>query len=139
MEEISREDLEKAMKIAPVKIEEEKPVTEEDFQEMLKDMQNPVNSQKEIAVKVKLFLDKRIKDEMNKNGVLGDNTRRWIETYTSLLEKLQKAIYGDKTLNLHVHKVTHGEIAAKMRESMFVVGEEKKKKKKKYEDDEEYE
>lgn len=133
MEEISHKDIQDAMKLAPKKLEEEKQISEQDFSEMLKDMQNPVNSQKEIAVKVKMFLDKRIKDEMAKNGVLGDNTRRWIETYISLLEKLQRAIYGDKTLNLHVHKVTHGEIAAKMRESVFIIGEKKEKKKKKKE------
>lgn len=124
MEEVSREQLEEAMKIAPIRIEEENEVTEEGFSKMLKDMQNPVNSQKEIAVKVKVFLDKRIKDEMEKNGVLGDNTRKWIETYTTLLEKLQRAIHGDKSLNLHVHQVTHGEIAAKMRETITL---EKKK------------
>jgi len=128
MEEISREDLEKAMKMAPKKVEPEKEITAEEFNKMLKDMQNPVNAQKEIAVKVKLFLDKRIKDEMNRNGVLGDNTRKWIETYNSLLEKLQRAIHGDKSLNLHVHQITHGEIGAKMRE--YVITGEKKKKKK---------
>lgn len=130
MEEISRDVFEKEMKkvkeITPKRIEEEKEITEENFQEMLKDMQNPVSSQKEIAVKVKLFLDKRIKDELEKNGVLGDNTRKWIETYTSLLEKLQRAIHGDKSLNLHVHKVSHGEIAAKMRE--YTISPEKKEK-----------
>ena len=73
-----------------------------------------------MAVKVKLFLDERIKNEMEKKGVLGDNTRKWIETYTSLLEKLQRAIHGDKSLNLHVHQITHGEIAAKMREAIIV-------------------
>lgn len=133
MEQISRDEFEKEFKkvqeIAPKKIEEEKEVSAENFQEMLKNMQNPVNSQKEIAVKVKLFLDKRIKDELEKNGVLGDNTRKWIETYTSLLEKLQRAIHGDKSLNLHVHKVSHGEIAAKMRE--YVIEPVKKEKKKK--------
>jgi len=111
-----------------MKKEQEKEMTAEDFEQALKDMQNPVNAQKEIAVKVKSFLDKRIKDELDKNGVLGDNTRKWIETYTALLEKLQRAIHGDKSLNLHVHQVTHGEIAAKMRE-FIVIGEKKKKKK----------
>lgn len=116
MEEISIEQLDKAMNMVPVRTEENKSITDEDFQSMLKDMQNPVNSQKEIAVKIKIFLDNRIEQEMEKQGVLGDNTRKWIETYTSLLEKLQRAIHGDKSLNLHVHKITHGEIAAKMRE-----------------------
>lgn len=127
MEEISREQLEEAMKMAPVRIKEEKEMTEKEFEHMLKDMENPVNSQKEIAVKIKIFLDKRIRDEMDKNGILGDNTRKWIETYTSLLEKLQRAIHGDKSLNLHVHKITHGEIAAKMRESVIILDKKKVK------------
>ncbi len=129
MEEISRDKFEDAMKLAPKRKEPEKEVTQADFDGMLKDMQNPVNSQKEIAVKVKMFLDKRIKDELDKNGVLGDNTRKWIETYTSLLEKLQRAIHGDKSLHVHVTPVTHGEIAAKMREAVIIVEETKKEKK----------
>ena len=133
MKEISQEEVDKAMAIAPER-KEEKEITVEDFEQLLTDMQNPVNAQKEIAVKVKLFLDKRIKDEMDKNGILGDNTRKWIETYTALLEKLQRAIHGDESLNLHVHEITHGEIAAKMREYV-IVGEKKKKKKKESEDE----
>ena len=129
MREISQEEIDHAMALAPKKKEPEKEISVVDFEKLLKEMQNPVTAQKEIAVKVKLFLDRRIKDEMDKNGVLGDNTRKWIETYTSLLEKLQRAIYGDKSLNLHVHAVSHGDIAAKMREYV-IVGDKKKKKKK---------
>ena len=134
MESISAEELDRAMKMAPERVKEEKKITEDQFFEMLKDMQNPVNSQKEIAVKIKVFLDKRIEDEMDKNGVLGDNTRKWIETYTTLLEKLQRAIHGDKSLNLHVHEITHGDVAAKIRESsekVFVIKEQGEKKKNK--------
>ena len=120
MKEVSNEELEKAMKMVPERKNREKEITPENFEQMLQDMQNPVNSQKEIAVKVKLFLEKRIDDELEEKGVLGDNTRKWIETYTSLLEKLQRAIHGDKSLNLHVHQITHGEIAAKMREAIIV-------------------
>jgi len=120
VKEISRAEFKKAMDMAPSRKGQEKEITEENFEELLADMENPVNAQKEIAVKVKLFLDKRIRDEMKEKGVLGDNTRKWIETYTSLLEKLQRAIHGDKSLNLHVHQITHGEIAAKMREAIIV-------------------
>ncbi len=63
MKEISQEEVDKAMAIAPER-KEEKEITVKDFEQLLTDMQNPVNAQKEIAVKVKLFLDKRIKDEM---------------------------------------------------------------------------
>ena len=132
MKEISQAEVDNAMALAPKRKEKEKEISVEDFEKLLTDMQNPVNAQKDIAVKVKLFIDKRIKDEMEQKGVLGDNTRKWIETYNSLLEKLQRAIYGDKSLNLHVHQVTHGEIAAKMREYV-IIGDKKKKKKKGYE------
>jgi len=132
MDEISRDKFEREMEkikaITPVK-EEEEEITQEDFNEILKNMQNPVNPQKEMAVKVKSFLDKRIHDELKKNGVLGDNTRKWIETYTSLLEKLQRAIHGDKSLNVHVHKVSHGDIAARMREAIIVDKHEKESEK----------
>ena len=126
MEEISIDQLDIAMQEGPKRINLEKEITDEDFSNLLKEMQNPVNAQKEIAVNIKLFLDKRIKDELDKNGVLGDNTRKWVETYTSILDKLQKALHGDKTLNLHVHQITHGEIAAKMRESIIDIKENKK-------------
>ena len=123
MEEISIKQLDEAMALAPER-KEEKVITDKDFTKMLQEMQNPVNSQKEIAVKVKIFLDKRIKDETENNGFLGDNTRKWVDTYTSLLEKLQRAIHGDKSLNLHVHQISHGEIAAKMRENIISIDKE---------------
>ena len=127
MKEISQAEVDNAMALAPKRKEKEKEISVEDFEKLLTDMQNPVNAQKDIAVKVKLFIDKRIKDEMEQKGVLGDNTRKWIETYTTLLDRLQKAIHGDKTLNLHVHQITHGEIAAKMRESVIVLDKKKKR------------
>ncbi len=126
MEEISLKEINNAMSLAPERINKCEEISDEDFDVMLEDMQNPVNSQKEIAVKVKVFLDKRIKDEMKKNGILGDNTRKWIETYTNLLERLQRAIHGDKSLNLHVHQITHGEIAAKIRDNIIVMDKETK-------------
>jgi len=33
------------------------------------------------------------------------------------LEKIQRALHGDKSVNLHLHKVTHGQVALKMREA----------------------
>jgi len=116
MDNISQEDFDKALSLMPEK-KPEKIVTDEDIQEMLKQMQNPVNAQKEIAVQIKIFLDRRIDDEMEKNGYLGENTRKWIETYANILQKIQTSIHGDKSINLHVHKVTHGDVNAKIREA----------------------
>ena len=103
----------------PKKKEEKKPVIvdETNFSKMLDQMSNPVHAQQELAVQVKIFLDKRIKLEMDDKGFLSDHTRRWVEQFNKILDSIQKSLYGDKSVNLHIHKVTHSAIAAKMREA----------------------
>jgi len=61
MSDISRDEFEKAMKIAPERKNEDKEISTEDLDQMLKDMDNPVKSQKEIAVKIKLFFISELK------------------------------------------------------------------------------
>ncbi len=92
-------------------------VGEEGFKELLVKMQNPVDAQKELAVQIKQFLDQKIANDMKKVGYLTDSTRRWVREYNNILEKLQKALYGDKSVNLHLHKVSHSQIAAQIRKS----------------------
>ena len=121
MEKISQKEFDKAAAMRPKKKSETKQITESEFQQMLEVMQNPVQAQQEIAIKIKVFLDERIKSEMDSKGYLSDHTRRWIETYNNILEKIQKALHGDKSVNLHLHKVTHSQIAAKMREAQIQV------------------
>ena len=94
-------------------------MNEDKFNQMLEALQNPVQAQKEMAVRIKHFLDHRILVEMKKNGILSENTRRWMETYNGILEKIQKALHGDKSVNLHLHKVSHSDIASKIRESDY--------------------
>lgn len=119
MEEITEEHLNNVISMLPkVKKEESKEITEEDFDKMLDDMNNPVNAQKRLAVQIKIFLDKRIKDEYKEKNYLSDSTRRWVESYNNILEKIQRALHGDKSINLHLHKVTHGQVALKMREAI---------------------
>lgn len=119
MDEISQEEIDKASSLSPKKLKNGvKELTEKEFNLLLEEMQNPVQAQQRLAVQVKTFLDNRIKEEMEKKGFLSDHTRRWVESYNSILEKIQKALHGDKSINLHLHKVTHSQIAAKMREAM---------------------
>ena len=119
MDEISQEKFDKAAALHPEKLEDEtKELTESEFNSLLEEMQNPVQAQQKLAVQIKTFLDGRIKEEMKKKSVLSDHTRRWVESYNNILEKIQKALHGDKSVNLHLHKVTHSQIAAKMREAM---------------------
>jgi hypothetical protein len=118
MEIITKEKFEEAAQLKPVLNVDATAgeMTEEKFEQLMKDMQNPVNFQKEIAVKIKYSLDLQIKLDLEKQGVLSDHTRRWVETYNKILEKIQSAIHGDKSVNLHIHKVSHGDIAARLRE-----------------------
>jgi len=114
MEIIDDKDLER---IEPMPlVNESYEITEEKFKHLLKELENPVIHQKELAVKLKCFLDVRIEKDLIEKGTLTDSTRRWVETYNNTLEKLQKALYGEKSVNLHVHKVTHSQIAARMRQ-----------------------
>lgn len=109
------DDMPKPVKKGDLVSPDIKELSEQEFSKMLEDMQNPVEAQKRIAVQIKNFLDQRIKDEMKKNGFLSDHTRRWVETYNNVLEKIQKALYGDKSVNLHLHKVTHAHISQQIR------------------------
>lgn len=118
MDEISQAEFEKAKSEVPKEIDEDLgQMTESEFNNLLAEMQNPVQAQQRLAVQIKHFLDKRIKTEMAEKGYLSDSTRRWVESYNNILEKIQKALHGDKSVNLHLHKVSHSDIAAKMREA----------------------
>ena len=131
MDEISKKELDKAIALHPKKLKDEgKEITESEFNKLLEEMQNPVKAQQRLAVQIKTFLDKRIKEETRKKGILSDHTRRWVESYNNILEKIQKALHGDKSVNLHLHKVSHSDISTKIRESVFVIENSKKKKKK---------
>lgn len=95
-------------------------LSDADFNSMLTSMQNPVDAQKHLAVQIKHYLDNKIDHEMKSKGFLSDHTRRWVDTFNSLLEKIQKALYGDKSVNYHVHKISHSDIATKVREAKQV-------------------
>ncbi len=131
MDEITQEKFDKAAALHPEKIEDEtKELTESEFDRLLEEMQNPVQAQQKLAVHIKNFLDNRIKEEMKGKGFLSDHTRRWVESYNNILEKIQKALHGDKSVNLHLHKVSHSDISTKIRESVVIIKNSKKKKKK---------
>ena len=120
MDEISQAELNKVIELYPKEKEEDdhKEISESDFKVLLEEMQNPVQAQKRIAVQIKIFLDRMISDEMKKKGFLSDHTRRWVESYNNILEKIQKALHGDKSVRLNLHAISHSQIATKMREAM---------------------
>lgn len=92
-------------------------LTEETLKQYMDDMMNPVDAQRRLAAQIKHFLDNQVKKDMKEKGYLSDYTRRWAETYNNLLEKIQKALYGDKSVNLHLHKVSISQVAQRIRQA----------------------
>ncbi len=120
MDQIDEKTFKEAKNLPPVpgeKDNEHPELTDKEFNELLKEMENPVLAQKKMAVQIKHFLDNKIKSELRKLGTLSDSTRRWIESYNDILEKIQKALHGDKSVNLNLHAISHADIAAKIRNS----------------------
>ena len=86
--------------------------------EAIRDFGEPLDAQKELAIQVKNFLDYQIDRELREKGYLSDATRRWVTELSEILDKIQKAIYGEGSVNLHVHKkISHSYIAMKIREA----------------------
>lgn len=92
-----------------------KELSPEEFNSLLVKMNTPSEAQKEIAAHLSVFLSRQVKREMSEKGALSDYTRRWVSEYNNLLSSLQKSLYGDKSLNLHVHSVSHHDISRKIR------------------------
>ena len=70
MEEISQKEFDKAAALHPEKlVGDSSELTESEFSRLLAEMQNPVQAQQQLAVKIKAFLDKRIKDEMREKKI----------------------------------------------------------------------
>jgi len=117
MDIVKKEDFDNAP-VVPVEKCEPFVITEEEMAKIIVDMENPIKSMQRFAAQMKLFLDRRIAQEMAKDGKLSDHTRRWVETYNDALDRIQKAKFGDKSVNLHLHKITHSQIASKIREAI---------------------
>jgi len=99
----------------PVAHESWDSLSDEEFNKILESLKNPVEVQKEVAAKIKVFLDKRIEDELSENRSLSESTRKWTNNLNSILSEIQRNLYGEKNLNLHVG-ISHSQIAQKIRE-----------------------
>jgi len=99
----------------PQRLEAWENMTDEKFNELMNKLDNPVDFQKELAVKLKIFLDGQMEMEMGQLGMLTSKTQSWIHTFNDTLEKIQRSIHGTKKVNVNVN-VTHSQIAAKIRQ-----------------------
>lgn len=92
------------------------PFTSDEVSTVIKRLEDPLNLQKELAAKVHLFLNRQIDIETQSLGKLSDTTRKWITEYNDMLDKIQHAQFGEKTLHVHVQKISHSTIAQLMRQ-----------------------
>lgn len=130
MDEITKKEFEET-EIPP--IENSSELTEEQFKKMLAKMQHPIEVQKEIAVKVKQYLDKRMADELEEEGVLSKMTLEWVSQFNRICDSIQRGIYGNKNINLNIHKISHSDISAKIREaeeSYIILGKDESRRNK---------
>lgn len=94
-------------------------ITDEDFEKSLVVLKsNPVEMQQQLAAKIKVFLDQRMAAEMRTGLGLTKDTRDWIKEFNIIVDNIQKTLYGEKKVNLHLHAgtVTHQHISQKMRQ-----------------------
>jgi len=69
---------------------------DKDIKQALKE---PVILQKELVLKLKSFIDKKIQDEMKEKGFLTEYTRKWVKDYSELINNLIKNT-KDETTNV---------------------------------------
>lgn len=112
MDIISKDDLENApelkVNITPSLIDSNLPA-------IIPKLDNPVELQQEVTAQVYLSLQKRMSDEMKKFGFLSDTTRQWIQQFNSMCDSLQKNKFGDKSVQINIHKISHSQVAAHIR------------------------
>jgi len=91
MDEVTQKEFDKAAALKPEElVGEAKELTDKDFEKLLEEMQNPVQAQQRLAVQIKNFLDKRIKEEMSKDREeerLGAKLGRYFEREEKLAER----------------------------------------------------
>ncbi len=128
MQIIKKEDFDNAEKLPKIKRwgDENPPIGIDatEIESMINILQNPVELQKDLAAKVHIALRNKMQSEINEFGSLSESTRRWIKQYNDMLDSLQKNIHGDKSVSLHLHKISHSAIAKHVRENSGLTADE---------------
>lgn len=73
----------------------------EDIKEIISSDNMTVDSLTNLAATAYHYLTQEMAREMTEKNVLSDKTRRWFETLTTTLEKLHRAKFGDKAINVN--------------------------------------
>ena len=86
------------------------PLTGKELLKSIKDFRVPVEKQKEIAAKIEHYV-KHLLDKEAGEGGFSEGTRKWIITYTDLLDRIHKNLYGEKKVNFDL-KLSHAHLSS---------------------------
>jgi uncharacterized protein with von Willebrand factor type A (vWA) domain len=89
-------------------------VSDAEIEAIINDLKDPLQAQLRLAAQLKNFLDKQIATDFANKGSLSDHTRRWVETYNTVLNDLRKTL-SSKEGTAATHTISHSDIAAKIR------------------------
>lgn len=64
----------------------------------------------QLAARAYHIVSQNIAKEGSEKGQLSDKTRRWFETLTNTLEKLHRAKFGDKSIQVNINKPSFNSI-----------------------------
>jgi len=102
------------------KFQQDKRSREEMIIETMQELDNPINAQRSIIAKLKLYVDDRIEREIMNDGDLSNMTRVWAKDVIGMLNDLQIGMYGSKSVNLNLgtngEAVSHAQIAQKIKQ-----------------------
>lgn len=89
-------------------------LNEDDVKVIQQQLDQPIDLQKHLTAKVKIYVDEIMAKDMKEKGYLTEQTRKWVETYNQQLDSLHKKSGGDTNIHLHLGKVTHAHISGLM-------------------------
>lgn len=76
---------------------------------------NPVDLQKDLAAAIKVSVEEMIQRESSTGMGLSQETRKWVATYSDILDNIRRGTVGEVTTNLHLHGMSHQQLSAKIR------------------------
>lgn len=79
-------------------------------------LDNPLDLQKELAAQLHIFMDRSLHRDLSTTGQVSKNTLNLIKDLNEALDRIHKNIHGEKVAGILELKVSHSDIAAKMRE-----------------------
>jgi len=79
-------------------------------------LKNPAKIQREMAAKVKYFLDKQMKEEIIYDGKLSNYTRIWMNDFNHMLDRMQYHSKSDRDRSIESDGITHSQISKKLRQ-----------------------